>query len=560
MRRLAAILDRFLPARRPPSEDALFRLRFAVAAVWLAIAVAVATVIIGHGAMPHTALLSGITGALMLGVGVALKLGAPVRPAFWTSAVLIATLYALIPLGEAHLDYALVMWVALLPVAATLFDGLRGGIVGLGLALATFAAMLYTSEVELLARSAPSSFVSASRAVLFFATIFVLAAVFERLRKNAVMRALHAAQMRTYFLASMSHEIRTPMNGVIGLVEVLLEDIADPEQRRHLELIQRSGQELVSLINDIIDFSMIDRGRLTVDAKPTEIREVVADCVALSRGVVRAPELMVVADVAADVPAWIETDPLRVRQILMNLIGNALKFTGQGEIVVRVARRDDALVLTISDTGIGIPPEALGRLFQPFEQAHGEYRAHFGGSGLGLAITRQLVDLLGGTIEVTSRVGKGSTFTVTLPLVEAAVPAPQRAPELGGPVWSGPRDVLVVDDNEVNRFVAATLVSRAGFVPHVAKEGREALSQMQERAFAFVLMDCVMPGMDGFEATRRIRALDAPARDTPIIALTASVMPEDRAQCIAAGMDGFAQKPLTSEGLMEAIAALPGRA
>ncbi|MBL9038084.1 MAG: response regulator [Archangium sp.] len=378
----------------------------------------------------------------------------------------------------------------------------------------------------------------------------------EWLRTRAAARADAANQARSLFLANMSHELRTPMNGVIGLADLLLHSEPRADQKEHLELVRRSGEHMVTLINDLIDLTRLESGRLVVEAVPVELRPLVHDTVALVRPTAWNKGLDLEVEIAATVPEWVVTDGVRLRQVLMNLVGNAVKFTERGQVRVVVEAADDRLRLQVNDSGVGMSPEVLNRVFRPFEQADASFTRRYGGSGLGLAISKQLVRAMNGSIHVESELKKGSRFTVDLP-----APATEAPPALPKPAPSPPANfrarsqqhILVVEDNAVNLRVAVGLLQKAGFTTDTARNGHEAVQAVQVRLYDAILMDCHMPEMDGFEATRLIRALGGKASQTPILALTASALKEDLDRCTSVGMNACVTKPVSLQSLTHAI-------
>ncbi len=399
-----------------------------------------------------------------------------------------------------------------------------------------------------------------------------------------------ANRTKSQFLANMSHEIRTPLNGVLGMAELLMESGLTSSQRRLAELARSSGESLLSIIDDILDFSRIEAGRLELEQVSFELRETVAGVVELLAERARAKDVELRALVAADVPNVVRGDPGRLRQVLVNLVGNAVKFTPQGEIVVQVGLLDkdgprSRLAFEVRDTGIGIVPEAHSRIFDAFAQADGSTTRRYGGTGLGLAICKQLVDLMGGAIEVESALGVGTTFRFTACFgrqAAAADDALAESPRLlvlrralgreaereAGSVRSQGRSaerfegrVLLVEDCAVNLAVAEGMLELLGPRVELASDGAEALTALSRETFDLVLMDCMMPGMDGCAATQELRRREGGSgRHTPVVALTANAMSGDRERCLAAGMDDYLSKPFRHEELRQVLARwLPAR-
>ncbi|MBS0467070.1 MAG: response regulator [Proteobacteria bacterium] len=377
----------------------------------------------------------------------------------------------------------------------------------------------------------------------------------------ATEQARQASRAKSDFLARMSHEIRTPMNAIVGLGQLLLKTELNAHQRDCQEQVIAASDMLLALINDILDYSRIEAGKLQIERIDFDLEQVLRGVSSQLALRARQKGLELLFRTGAGVPRRLRGDPLRLSQVLVNLCSNAVKFTEFGEVVVQTAlqqRRGDQVVLAFSvrDTGIGIPEERLGQLFTPFTQVDGSITRRFGGTGLGLAICRQLVELMGGTINVRSREGAGSEFSFTLPLALAlAAPGPDRTAQGATPSFAqllqGQR-VLLVDDVEVNRTVALAFLAEAGVQVDVAVHGREAVDKVLAQPYDLVLMDIQMPEMDGLTATREIRQ-QARLRDLPIIAMTAHAMEGDRERSLQAGMQDHLTKPIDPDTLYAAL-------
>jgi len=379
----------------------------------------------------------------------------------------------------------------------------------------------------------------------------------ERALEQARDAALEAARLRSEFLANMSHEIRTPLHGLMGMLDLVLDgDLPEP-LRDYARTARDSARHLLALLNDILDLSRLEAGAMPMEEAPVDVAEVVRSCAALMEARARDKGLALRLELDLTLPTTVLGDEARLRQVLFNLLSNAVKFTERGTVTVGATREGDALLLWVRDTGIGIPRERLEAVFEAFTQGDGSITRRYGGSGLGLAISRRLTEAMGGRLSVESTPGEGSTFTVRLPLkvVEALPPVPSPSPrearEGASPGRIAGARILVVEDNPVNRKLAHAMLTKLGCRVDLAEDGEQGVAQAARQGYDLIVMDCQMPVMDGFEATRRIRA-GGPNADTPIVAVTANAMAEDRHRCLAV-MDDYLAKPLGLDRLAECL-------
>ena len=427
---------------------------------------------------------------------------------------------------------------------------------------------LTTFPIEISERT--STVDTAHSRVLVIRDITIQARALEEYRRAKDV-AEQTAHLKSEFLANMSHEIRTPLHVVLSMAELLAHSTLDAEQREYLQKIDASGRALLELINDILDFSKIEAGKLEIESVSFQLPDVFAELTDLQEARAHSKGLEFSSEIDSEIPRYLSGDPGRLRQVLLNLISNAIKFTQRGavRITAKIAHHADdgqaSVRFSVLDTGVGIPTHLQDRLFKTFSQVDASTTRKYGGTGLGLVISRAIIDAMGGTIEVHSREGAGSEFAFTIPFKLGTPTAPSA--EIGispaTPLFTPGRDhdghkrpphrILVVEDNAVNQFVAQRMLKNLGYDIDIANNGRDALEILQTRSYDLIFMDCQMPEMDGYETTRLIRHMEAGKRSVPIIAMTANAMKGDAEKCLEAGMDAYLSKPVSLDALRSAL-------
>lgn len=376
-------------------------------------------------------------------------------------------------------------------------------------------------------------------------------------RTEQLEAALDASQAamraKSSFLAIMGHEIRTPLNGILGIAQLLEHSPLNADQASMLATLSRCGDSLLTLINEILDYSKLEASQMTLESTPVNLPELLHDIVKLYHPLASQKQLSLTLEINSNVEQWIKSDPLRLRQILQNLLGNAIKFTEHGYVSILAEQSQQMLTLKMSDSGIGIRQEQLSTLFKPFSQADSSITRQYGGTGLGLAIVSRIIELMGGDIQLTSEYGSGSVFLIHLPLQSSESTTPLRASKAATSQLPADLHVLIAEDNAVNQFVAQRCIEQAGARATVVDNGEAALQILKIIRFPVVLMDLSMPVLDGLSACRAIRAQPECYGQPWIIALTANSLIDDRSACLEAGMDDFIAKPFNFEQIQAAI-------
>lgn len=509
-------------------------------------------------------------GALMAGafafVPLVYRLTGSYRAAAWYFVVLAMACSVLIipPSGGLRSVYA--FWLPMLPAVVLVVLDYRAAVASVFFVLGFAFALVQAHEYGYLPPPPqdPADVPADVARVILFSALFFVAVSYARERAledlqeeqvaqhRARARAEAASRAKSSILASVSHELRTPMTGILGLTDLLYETQLDKQQKEWVRTVHKTGNALLALLDDLLDTARLDAGELQLKDKPLRPASLSEQVVALFQPRARAKRLALHLEVAPDVPVKVRGDQARIRQVLINLVGNAIKFTQTGGVVLRVGREGDDMAFEITDSGVGIPPDRLQDVFVPFVRAEAETSAAAGGVGLGLSIARLLVEAMHGDIRVHSEVGVGTTFVVTLPLEILDDDAPTTESTFVHTSPGTSLRVLVAEDNAVNRMVLTAMLESMGHEVRVAHNGDEVVPSARAFQPDIVLMDMRMPVVDGLEATRRLRR-DPRFDRLRVVALTANAFEEDKRACMEAGMDAFLTKPVTREQLREAL-------
>lgn len=371
----------------------------------------------------------------------------------------------------------------------------------------------------------------------------------RKLAEKSLSEAMHAKSM---FIANMSHEIRTPLNGILGMVELLDDTHLDSGQQEFVSILKKSTSDLLRIVNDVLDFSKIEAGKTRIESIAFPLLQVLREAQQLTAAYALKKGLTIELTTASDIPEQVIGDPTRLKQVLMNLLNNAVKFTDSGSISLQAQRSNQGIRFQVIDSGMGLDADEIPKLFNPFIQADSSTTRKFGGTGLGLSISKKLVELMGGEIGAKNNPYGGSIFWFELPLRDVATTSSTPTETgLDRPIRA--HHILVVEDNPVNSMIAKTMLEKSGHTVRTAVNGAEALRHLANENFDLILMDCQMPVLDGYETTKAIRQSDRPWRSIPIVAMTANALAGDREKCLSVGMDGYISKPIKKNDLLKVI-------
>lgn len=462
------------------------------------------------------------------------------------------------------------LWYLALPITSLYFIGPKKGIVYSLLALTSLVVFLHLHITPI---EFPKQDISKEDEVLIYGVNFICLFIFttyltwhyerstvenQNRIKTSQQKALQANKTKDIFWANISHEIRTPLNGILGMTNLILDSRLSKEQKEYLEIIRDSAENLNIILSDVIDYSKIETKEIEIQKKPFSLIKTLDQVLNIFKHLAQEKGIVLSYSIDTDVPNGILTDESRLRQILVNLVANAIKFTEQGFVKILVERgnRRDTLIFNVEDTGIGIPQSKREKLFRPFTQIDEGSSRKFGGTGLGLVICKNLVELLDGKISVESQVGQGSTFTFSTRIMPIQSRIINEKDEVESndhlPTRTTPLKILVAEDNPVNRRLIVSLLNKNGYSPDVAEDGQEAVEKAKENKYELIFMDLQMPIMDGITATKKIIEL-YPEERPKIVAVTANVLQEDRDQCFEAGMDDFLAKPINNNLLLSIL-------
>ena len=560
-----SVIDPLVPAVLQDRPEALHGARFLAGAVLLANAVSWFTAAaFAASGLTYAALVTILYGPIVAIPLLWMRLTGDTTRSMHLALAITGAYFVINTLVQSPLDVSQLFYIGVIPIGALFGLGRGAGVVWGALSLVLGAIPLVAEALGWSGGQTPTHplVVVASRLFTFLIALFFMGLLFDAARRRALAdvvfardEAQRASAAKSQFLANVSHELRTPMNAIVGLTDAMLAADIEAKQREQLQLVERSGRAMVAMIGDLLDVAKIEAGHLELESIPLDLVRVIRDIASLFEPSARKKGLELRLEMSPDVPAWVLGDPLRLRQVLANLVGNAVKFTERGSVTLAVSAVDDRFTFSVSDTGIGIPKADREHVFQPFFQVDRSHTRRYGGTGLGLAIARDLVERMGGSIALDSTEGCGTTLTVRVTLLPATAPVGAMSP-VPEPVTTRGKPVLVVDDNPINLKVAQILLERLGVTTETASCGKDAVARFSPGKYAAILMDVQMPDMNGYDVTQAIREREAGQSRVPILALTASAMPSELDRVKAAGMDDLLTKPITIAHLSTALRAV----